>query len=610
MAAGLPCGRLPARSWPVFILVLLLQRAPLLRWAIPAESLGWQSAVAVLRSGLAAASLGAYHSLAGATTLSANPSSPANATVGQSFSMVFAIVGAPKTTSSYEITGALPPGLLIAGLNGTLLNANAGTITGSPTAAGSYVLTVRGWEFPNKAGLGGERSFTIRLNVQTASGQAAPVFVREPFTTSVIIGATATFSVEVSGAGPITYQWSKDGVDLPGATAATLTLANVTSDAAGVYRVTATNLAGPSLSNGATLFVNPPPVVSPTVIRSPVAVTVGTGSTAVFEVNAAGSNLTYQWRRDGQAIAGATEALLVLLAVDAASAGMYSAIVRNSAGSVVSGGAALTVAAAGASSRLTNLSVRSQAGLGEKTLIAGFNLSGAGPATLLVRAVGPTLGAFGVTGFLANPRLELYDAAQQRVAGNDDWSGQDGSRVGGFALPAGSLDAVLSSTLATGGYTAQVKTEGTSTGEALVEVYEVPSESALSALTNLSARTQLERGQTLITGFNLSGATGRTVLIRAIGPGLRALGVNGPHPDPKIELYNAGGTRIAGNDSWGGGPALTQVMAEVGAFALADPQSKDASVVATLAPGGYTAQVSGASEVTDGVVIVEVYLLR
>lgn len=242
--------------------------------------------------------------------------------------------------------------------------------------------------------------------------------------------------------------------------------------AAGVYRVTATNPAGPSLSNGATLLVNSPPVVSPTVIRSPVAVTVGAGSTEVLKVNAVGSSLTYQWRRDGQTIAGATETLLVLPAVSAASAGVYSAIVRNSLGSVVSGGAALTLAGAGDPSRLTNLSVRSLAGLGEKTLIAGFNLSGAGPATLLIRAVGPTQGAFGVTGFLANPRLELYDAAQQRVAANDDWNGQDGSRVGGFALPAGSLDAVLTSTLAAGGYTAQVS--GTSEvhgGVVIVEVY-------------------------------------------------------------------------------------------------------------------------------------------
>lgn len=589
------------------VLILGLQRAPLVRLMISGPGLG-DRAVTLLRSGLIAATLGAYHGVAGATNLTTSPSTPANATVGQPFSLVFAVIGAPKATLSYEITGTLPPGLTIDGLNGTVLNATAGAITGTPTMAGSYVLAVRGWEYPDRLGLSGDRTFPIRINVQTASGLMAPVFVREPFTTSVILGATATFSVEVSGIGPFTFQWSKDGVDLPGATAAILSLPNVTFATAGGYRVTVTNAAGPSQSGEATLFVNPPPVVSPTVMRSPIPISVATGSTAVFEVVAAGSNLTYQWRRDGQALAGETGSQLILPAVGPGSAGVYSALVRNSAGTVVSGGAALTVTASGTRARLTNLSVRSRTGEAERTLIAGFAVVGTGTAPLVVRAVGPTLASLGVVDFLADPRLEVYDAKAVLIAANDDWSGVDGSAVGGFALPVGSRDAVVTLPLGPGGYTAQIFGRSPADGEAIVELYETPAVSPTADVVNLSARTYLGAGQTLFAGFNLTGTAARTVLIRAVGPGLTGLGVAGAHTDPKLELFNSATVRLGGNDQWGGSPAVVQAAAAVGAFVLADGGSNDAAMLATLGPGGYTVQISG-PPAAAGVLIVEVYAL-
>jgi hypothetical protein len=116
---------------------------------------------------------------------------------------------------------------------------------------------------------------------------------------------------------------------------------------------------------------------------------------------------------------------------------------------------------------------------------AGFIIRGDGTKQVLIRAAGPSLAAFGVDGWLADPRLELFDGQSRRIAANDNWS-DDGAlagaelsavfaRVGAFALGVGtSKDAALLVTLSPGNYTVQVSATGQTTGVALVEVYEVP----------------------------------------------------------------------------------------------------------------------------------------
>ncbi len=132
------------------------------------------------------------------------------------------------------------------------------------------------------------------------------------------------------------------------------------------------------------------------------------------------------------------------------------------------------------SPRLINVSVLK--GLGDG-LTVGFVIAPAGGAAknVLIRAVGPTLGAppFNVPGVVADPQLTLYDATNKVIGQNDNWGGTPTltavfSTVGAFALPANSLDAALVATLTPGNYTVQVKGAGTTTGIALVEVYELP----------------------------------------------------------------------------------------------------------------------------------------
>jgi hypothetical protein len=127
--------------------------------------------------------------------------------------------------------------------------------------------------------------------------------------------------------------------------------------------------------------------------------------------------------------------------------------------------------------RLVNVSVLKHLGTG---LTAGFVIGGSTPKTVLIRAVGPTLGtAFGLGGVVANPQLALFNSSSIKIGENDDWGGTAAlttafSRVAAFVLPATSRDAALVVTLPPAAYTVQVNGVDGTTGVALVEVYEIP----------------------------------------------------------------------------------------------------------------------------------------
>jgi hypothetical protein len=131
----------------------------------------------------------------------------------------------------------------------------------------------------------------------------------------------------------------------------------------------------------------------------------------------------------------------------------------------------------GGEGRFVNLSARNRVGTGADVLIAGFHVAGTGTQRLLLRAVGPALTALGVSGALSDPRLEVYEGTA-KLADNDNWDSALAptfASVAAFALLPGSRDAALVLTLPAGrSYTAQVSGVGNTTGEALVEVYELP----------------------------------------------------------------------------------------------------------------------------------------
>ncbi len=127
--------------------------------------------------------------------------------------------------------------------------------------------------------------------------------------------------------------------------------------------------------------------------------------------------------------------------------------------------------------KLVNLSARFQVGTGDYILIAGLVVSGTGTKQLLIRAIGPTLANYGVTGALADPQLAVYDGGKA-IASNDNWSSSltpTFDTVGAFHLLDASKDADIVVTLQAGkSYTVQVSGVGGTTGEALVEIYLMP----------------------------------------------------------------------------------------------------------------------------------------
>lgn len=376
------------------------------------------------------------------------------------------------------------------------------------------------------------------------------------------------------------------------------------------------------VSSGSNVIMRGALDTAPAITTPPQGTVAAIGSPVTLTVAATGGGLSYQWKRDGVALPGATGATFTIARAQASDSGRYTVEITNSAGAVTSEPVTVSVQASVQVSRIVNLAIRSQAGTGAETLIVGVGIGGSGTQgskPLLLRGVGPTLGAFGVAGVLTDPQLSLYSGST-KVNENDNWGGDSqvvavAGQVGAFALPnTTSRDAALYlPSLTSGSYSVQI-TGGTGgggspTGVVLAEVYDATPANALTAstprLTNVSARTQVGlEGDILIAGFVIAGQTSKTVLIRAIGPTLGTFGVTGVLANPKLELYGSNG-KITENDDWGGLPQLSSTFFAVGAFSLT-AGSRDAALLVTLNPGSYTAQISGVNN-TTGVALVEVY---
>ncbi len=266
-------------------------------------------------------------------------------------------------------------------------------------------------------------------------------------------------------------------------------------------------------------------------------------------------------------------------------------------------------------SRLVNVATRGLVQPGGN-LIPGFVLRGTGSKRVVVRAVGPTLSAFGLSG-LSDLKLDVVNQqTQATAASNDDWGGSSPlstafASLGAFPLTASSKDAAVQTTLPVnqGGYSVKVAASGTgTTGVALAEVYDADSDDSPVRVINVSTLGFVGTGANVLTpGFVIRGTVPKIVLIRAIGPGLAQLGVGGLLADPQFSVFLADSdVAIATSNDWGGTAALKAAFTTAGAFNLAADNSKDAAIVLTLPPGGYTVVTSGVAN-TTGTALVEVY---
>jgi hypothetical protein len=153
------------------------------------------------------------------------------------------------------------------------------------------------------------------------------------------------FTVTATGTAPLSYQWKKNGANITGATSSSYTTpATTTADSGSTFSVVVTNSAGSATSNNAILNVNAAAVV-PSITTQPANQAVTAGQAATFTVSATGTApMSYQWRKNGASITGATSSSYSTPSTTTADSGStYSVVISNSAGSMTSNNATLTV---------------------------------------------------------------------------------------------------------------------------------------------------------------------------------------------------------------------------------------------------------------------------
>ena len=251
-----------------------------------------------------------------------------------------------------------------------------------------------------------------------------------------------------------------------------------------------------------------------------------------------------------------------------------------------------------------NLSTRGTVSSGDNVLINGFIIRGTEPKTMVLRALGPSLSGFGLSGVLADPVLKLYNSSHTLIASNDNWQSDPHNadiQNNGLAPP-NLLDSATMQALAPGAYTVVVSGKNGAHGIGLVELYDL-SPLPNSKLANMSGRGYVGAGDNvLISGFVVGDVESATVVVRALGPSLGPLGVSQPLSDPVLTIYDSKGSAIASNDNWQDDNNKIDIQRK----GLAPPNTLESAIVLHLPAGAYTAIVRGANGAT-GNALVEVY---
>lgn len=262
---------------------------------------------------------------------------------------------------------------------------------------------------------------------------------------------------------------------------------------------------------------------------------------------------------------------------------------------------------------LVNLSTRLQVGTDDKALIGGFILQGSGAKKIMVRAIGPSLGAAGLVGALADPTLELHGPTGAIIATNDNWyttqtsgvitADEAGEIRASTIAPSDPAESAIVVSAGPGAYTAVIRGANNTTGVGLVEVYDL-SAPIPARLANISTRGFVQTGENVMIGGFIVGNQTTKVILRAIGPSLAGAGVSNALADPILELHNGQGSLILANDNW-----KDSQRSDIEATTIAPTNDKEAAILTTLPSGAYSAVVRGAGSST-GVGLVEVYALQ
>lgn len=190
------------------------------------------------------------------------------------------------------------------------------------------------------------------------------------------------------------------------------------------------------------------------------------------------------------------------------------------------------------------------------------------------------------------------------IASNNNWMENDNVQeiIDSTLAPLDAAEAAILVSLEPGLYTAVVQGVNQTTGIGLVELYDLELE-ADSKFANISTRGFVQTGDNVLIGGMIVLGNPLRIIMRAIGPSLLDAGVAAALADPTLALHDGNGLLIADNDNW-----RTDQEGEIIATTIPPSNDAEAAIVATLAPGNYTAIVRGANSST-GVGLVEVYAL-
>ena len=314
--------------------------------------------------------------ISGATAASYTTPATASGDSGSTFQVVVgnSAGSAPSTIATLTVSAAaVAPTITTQPVNQTVTTGQ--TATFSVSATGTAPLTYQ-WKknganisgaiaasYTTPATASGDSGSTFQVVVSNSAGSVpstivtltvnaaavAPTITTQPVNQTVTAGQTATFSVAATGTAPLTYQWKKNGANISGATAASYTTPATTSgDNGSTFQVVVSNSAGSVPSTIVTLTVNAA-AVAPTITTQPVNQTVTAGQTATFSVAATGTApLTYQWKKNGANLSGATAASYTTPATTSGDNGStFQVVVSNAVGNTPSSTATLTVTSSG-----------------------------------------------------------------------------------------------------------------------------------------------------------------------------------------------------------------------------------------------------------------------
>ncbi len=261
-----------------------------------------------------------------------------------SFPVLGTVTKRPQTiTFTAPATAAAASSVSLNAASSSGLPVQLALVSGIGALSGNTTLTSSGGTVVVRATQPGTAFFAaaepVERSITFVLGALSPFITSPPLDQTVNAGSSATFRAAAIGTPAPAYQWSKDGAPLAGATGAAFVLATTSLADSGLYTVTVSNFAG-TVTAGANLTVRAPPVFT----AQPASQTATAGEAVTFSVaTTAVPVATYQWRKNGTPIAGATAASLALRGVTATDGARYDVVASNALGAATSSAAVLTV---------------------------------------------------------------------------------------------------------------------------------------------------------------------------------------------------------------------------------------------------------------------------